>query len=235
MTQLLMFSGVVLLVLSPCVGLPQTETPPPFVPTQPPPAPGWNNAGTWMFPAAPGVGWSRNRTRYQDELWTVTANARIGRQWMKWNVFFPFASNPDPEAQSFEFERMDVTLKDGDFWVGFAGLELQPVPDFVLFGRYGANIPRLSTMEMDASGRATRPAVGTDPANFTGNGANSTSPWYWNAWFHWWMLEGGLAWWFTPQLAIELGFRAEHVDYKMEDPRNLTEAMARIPPGRAIT
>ncbi len=219
--------AIALIVLSPIAGLSQTAFAPPLVPSQPPPAPAWNNAGILTFPAFPGSGWSWNRPRFQDELWRIIVDARIGRQWMNWNTFFPFSSNSNPELQSFEFERMDVTLKDGDFWVGFADLELQPIRNLAIFSRYGANIPRLSAVEMDASGRATRP--------LPGNGANSTSPWYWDTWFHWWMWEGGLAWWFTPAVAFELGFRTEHIDYKLENPRNLTEPLARIPPGRAIT
>jgi hypothetical protein len=236
MARCFMILGALLLVLVPSIGLPQAGLAPmPLYSAPPPPTPGWNNGGTFTFPVAPGSGWGGGRRLYEDELRTISVNASFGRQWMKWNAFYPFASNPDPELQVFEFERMDVSLKDGDFWVGFAGVELQPVPTLSLFCRYGANIPRLSAVEMDASGRATRPAVGNDPANFTGNGANTTSPWYWDTSFHWWMLEGGAAWWFMPEVAFEMGFRTEHVDYRLENPRNLTEAMDRTPPGRAIT
>ena len=95
----------------------------------------------------------------RDEQWVVTGDVRFGHMWMRFNTFFPFASNPDPEQQVFAFERMDLQLKDGNFWVGFAGLEVQPVPTFVLFARYGINVPRLSHMYMDATGRFTRPGT----------------------------------------------------------------------------
>lgn len=183
---------------------------------------------------------------YADEQWTVTGDLRFGHMWMNFNTFFPFASNPDPNQQAFAFERMDLQLKDANWWVGFAGLEVQPFPTFVLFGRYGINIPRSSHMYMDASGRITRPGLPTiniDPVTGiatigvldSGNGANSVSPWTWDTTFHWWMWEAGGAWWFTPELAFEAGFRMEHIDYKLQNPVGVSEAVAQGPPGLAIT
>jgi hypothetical protein len=227
MARIFMLLGALLLVLAPCIGLPQGAIP---LQPQPVPAPGWQNAGQWQFPSPMGIGGWGNRQRYQDEFWNFAVNGRIGYQWMRWTSYFPFNSNPDPELQVFPFERMDITLKDGGFWVGYGGVDVQPIPDIVLYGRYGANIPKSSEVEMDASGRTTRPG---SPG--FGSGANATSPWTWTTWFHWWMLEGGLVWWATSDLGLELGFRTEHIDYRLTDPRNLLESVDRIPPGLQIT
>jgi hypothetical protein len=237
MARRLMILGALLLVLAPSIGLPQAgPAPTPIYTGPPPPAPGWNNAGMSTFPAGPGTGWGNGRRLYEDEQWVVTGDVRFGHMWMRFNTFFPFNSNPDPEQQIFAFERMDLQLQDGNFWVGFGGLEVQPVPTFVLFAQYGINIPRLSHMLMDATGRFTRP--GFNPFGTTdviGNGANSISPWTWDTTFHWWMLDTGGAWWFTPELAFEAGFRLEHIDYRLQNPRGVSEAVDAVPPGLAIS
>lgn len=239
MARRLMILGALLLVLAPSIGLPQALPPPaPIYPAPPPPAPGWNNAGSYTFPSAPDTGLGAGRRLYQDEQWVLKGDVRFGHMWMNFNTFFPFQSNADPEAQVFAFERMDIQLKDGNFWAAFGGLELQPVPTLVLYGRYGHNIPRSGTMYMDASGRFTRPGTATiigGVIGAIGNGANSISPWYWDTTFNWFMWETGGAWWFTPELAFESGFRYEHIDYILQNPRGVTEAVAQGPPGLAIT
>jgi len=238
MARRLMILGALLLVLAPSIGLPQAgPAPTPIYTGPPPPAPGWNNAGISTFSSTPGSGWGAGRRLYEDEQWVVTGDIRFGHMWMNFNTFFPFASNPDPEQQIFAFERMDLQLKDGNFWVGYAGLEVQPVPTLVLFGRYGINVPRLSHMYMDASGRYTRPGtaiVNGGVIGALGNGANSVSPWTWDTTFHWWMIDTGGAWWFTPELAFEAGFRMEHIDYRLQAPVGVSEAVAQGPPGIAI-
>jgi outer membrane receptor protein involved in Fe transport len=239
MARRLMILGALLLVMAPSIGLPQAgPAPTPIYTGPPPPAPGWNNAGMSTFPSAPGTGWGTGRRLYADEQWVLKGDVRFGHMWMNFNTFFPFASNPDPEQQVFAFERMDIQLKDGNFWAAFGGLELQPVPTLVLYGRYGHNIPRSGTMYMDASGRYTRPGIAIIDGGVIGalgNGANSISPWYWDTTFNWWMWETGGAWWFTPEFAFEAGFRYEHIDYLLQNPRGVTEAVAQGPPGLAIT
>jgi hypothetical protein len=60
------------------------------------------------------------------------------------------------------------------------------------------------------------------------SGANMTPPWFWDTKFQWWMMEAGALYQIIPELAIEAGFRSEHVDFKMTNPRNLTaEAFGR--------
>ena len=243
MARCLMILGALLLVLAPSIGLPQAGLAPmPLYSAPPPPVPGWNNGGISTFPAAPGTGWGGGRRLYEDEQWVLKGDVRFGHMWMRFNTYFPYNSNPDPEQQVFAFERMDIQLKDGNFWVGFGGLELQPVPTLALYGRYGHNIPRSGAMYMDATGRATRPGTATidttvDPPVIAavGSGANSISPWYWDTTFNWFMWETGGAWWFTPELAFEAGFRYEHIDYILQNPRGVTEAVAQSPPGLAIT
>jgi outer membrane receptor protein involved in Fe transport len=239
MARRFMILGALLLVLAPSIGLPQGAPPPaPIYPAPPPAAPGWNSAGIPTFPTTSGVGWGTGRRLYSDEQWLLKGDVRFGHMWMRFNTYFPFQSSVDPTQTLFAFERMDIQLEDGNTWVGFAGLELQPVPTLVLYGRYGHNIPRPSTMYMDASGAFTLPGTATIVGGVigaVGNGANSISPWYWDTTFNWFMWETGAAWWFTPELAFEAGFRYEHIDYILQNPRGVTEAVAQGPPGLAIT
>ena len=240
-----MILGALLIVLAPSIGLPQAgpaPMPAPIYTAPPPVAPGWNNAGISTFPSAPGTGWGGGRRLYADEQWTLTGDLQFGHMWMRFNSFFPSNLNDQFGTPGFAFERMDLTLQDGNFWVGFAGLELQPAPTLVLYGRYGINVPRLNHMLMDATGLFTTPGTATinttvDPPVIAsvGNGANSISPWTWDTYFHWWMWETGGAWWFTPELAFDAGFRYEHIDYRLTNPRGVTEAVAQGPPGLAIT
>jgi len=239
MARLLMILGALLLVLSPCIGLPQAGPPPTplYSAPPPPPAPGWNNSGMYTFPGAPGTGWAGGRRLYEDEQWRVTGGVRFGYAWMGFESLFPFNPNLDPTQTLFAFERMELNLHDGGFWVGFADVEVQPIPTLVLFGRYGINVPRLSNMTMNATGAFTTPGTAIVVGGVIGaegNGANSISPWTWDTWFHWWMWEAGLDWWFTPELAFEAGFRLEHIDYQLQNPRGVTEAVAQGPPGLAI-
>jgi hypothetical protein len=241
MARRLMILGALLIVLAPSVGLPQAgpaPMPAPIYTAPPSAAPGWNNSGAYTVPSFPGAGWGAGRRLYSDEQWTLKGDVRFGHQWMRFNTFFPSNLNDQFGTPGFAFERMDIQLKDGNFWVAFGGLELQPTPTLVLYGRYGHNIPRSSTMYMDATGLFTTPGtaivvggvIGAD-----GNGANSISPWYWDVTFNWFMWETGAAWWFTPELAFESGFRYEHIDYILQNPRGVTEAVAQGPPGLAIT
>jgi hypothetical protein len=237
MARRLMILGALLLVLAPSIGLPQAgpmPTPAPIYPAPPPAAPGWNNAGAYAFPSAPGTGWGVGRRLYADEQWFLKGNVEFGHMWMRFNTFFPFNSNPTGQ-QVFAFERMDLQLQDGNFWVGFAGLEAQPLPSLVLYGRYGINVPRLSHMLMDATGTFTSAGTAIIGDGVSGAPANAISPWTWDTTIHWWMWETGGAWWFTPELAFESGFRYEHIDYRLQNPRGVSEAVAQSPPGLAIT
>ena len=44
--------------------------------------------------------------------------------------------------------------------------------------------------------------------------------------FQWWLLEGGILHSATSTLAVEAGFRAEHLDFELRDPRNYTTPLA---------
>jgi hypothetical protein len=84
-------------------------------------------------------------------------------------------------------------------------------------------------MNMYANGRGTAAAIPFLIDAF-GNlvpgenlDANLVPPWQWTAKnFQWWMAEGGIAWWVNSLYALEGGFRAEHVDFKLTNPRNNT-------------
>jgi hypothetical protein len=69
-------------------------------------------------------------------------------------------------------------------------------------------------------------------AEFGGlSGANMVPPWFWDTEFNWWMMEVGAMFQIIPEIAIEAGFRSEHVDFRMRNPRNLTaEAFGRRSP-----
>jgi hypothetical protein len=202
---------------------------------QEPPAMGWNNSGTWRVPTFPGFGQGPRRL-FEDELWTFRVDGRVGHQWMDFSKKFPYNSNPDPRAQRFAFERMDIELKDSNYWVGFTEVQVQPAQDLIAFARVGGNIPKqYSTITMSATGAWTRPAnpvasvltdanTGVSFLSFgpTLNGANTTSPWYWDTEFQWWLWEAGALVRLNSDFALELGYRTEHVDYRMINPRNDT-------------
>jgi len=127
------------------------------------------------------------------------------------------------------FDSMDLDLADNNFWIGFVGLELQPIQDIVLYGEAGGNIATNVRMNMFANGRGTAAAtpffVNTAGVTQAGENldANLVPPWQWTAKnFQWWMAEGGVAWWVNSLYALEAGFRTEHVDFKLRNPRNNT-------------
>lgn len=224
MTRIPILLAALTFVLLPVVGLPQDITPFPAVdPSQgavglaqgPPP-----------FSAPP---FFATRRAYPDEMWRLRLNGRVGHQWMNFNVNFPFLSNPNPFLQTFAFERLRLTLQDANYWVGFAGLELQPVQNVIAYGRIGSNVPKNSTVLMDATGVLLTPGEfgprnSLVPPGAATNGANTVSPWLWDTKFFWWMMEGGLAVAITGDISLEAGFRAEHIDFKLTDPRNFTES-----------
>jgi hypothetical protein len=170
---------------------------------------------------APGV--------YSDEQWRIKLEASPGYQWLNWvsNIKYPIPANIANER--LPFEAMKLTLQDSDYWVGFAGIELQPDPNILGFARVGGNIPKdVSTVRMDASG------VYTWPAGL--NGANSVSPWFWDTRFQWWMAEAGAVLKVASAWGLEAGFRWEHYDFKLTNPRNETlEIPGRVDPnGRTL-
>ncbi len=209
MLRILLLALTFVMALHPLTGW--TQGAPPLAPPSPlPPAPGWNNAGNLTFPAQGG-----ERRPYADELWGFKLGAKAGHQWWAYNVHFPFNSNPDPFQQKFAFERMDLELRDMNFWMGYVNAEIQPVQNIVLYGILGGNIPKsVSTVKMSATGVWTRPAAF--------NGGNTVSPWYWDTKFQWWMAEAGVLFWVNSIFGIEAGFHMEHADWRMTNPRNET-------------
>ncbi len=151
--------------------------------------------------------------------------------WMTETVDFPFR-RADPLNPQFNFERVSLSMTDERFWVGFFGLELNLFPNVTVYGELGGNIPKDATVRMDATGRALLPAPD--------NAQNMVSPWFWTAKnIHWWLAEGGVALWITKTLALDIGFRTEHIDYRLDDPRNLSQTSALgiaggLAPGPAI-
>ncbi len=185
----------------------------PLVPSgPPPPAPGWNNSGAWMLP---GMG-APTRRPYEDELWRFKVGVKPGHQWLNYKISFPYKSNPDPALQVFAFERMELELRDSNFWIGYLDAEIQPIQNLVLYGIWGGNAPKeYSTVRMDATGVWTRPGD-------AGNGGNTSSPWYWDTRFQWWTLDVGAVYWVNSTIGIEAGFRTEHIDFQLKAPRNET-------------
>jgi hypothetical protein len=209
------------LTMTMLTGLALAQDVQPLIPQGPAaPAPGWNNSGNWMVPTM-----GPNRRIYQDEMWRFKLGARVGYQWLNYNVTFPYNSNPDPTLQVFAFERMDLELRNSDYWVGYLDVELQPIQNLILYAIWGGNAPKeFSNVKMSATGAWTRP----DPPN----GGNTVSPWYWDTRFQWWTLDVGAVYWLSSEIGVEAGFRSEHTDFKMLAPRNeTTEGRGTVGPG----
>ena len=149
---------------------------------------------------------------------TARVDARGGYMWLNQIASFPFDNlrNPnDPGGTTlgqFLFDGMTLTLADANVWVGFLGLDLDIGDRLLAYGQIGANIPRDARVIMNFNGEL----------NGFG-GANTVSPWEWTAQnFHWWMLDVGGGIRLGDAYAIVAGFRTEHIDYRMIDPRNNT-------------
>ncbi|MEW6531651.1 MAG: hypothetical protein AB1473_12490 [Thermodesulfobacteriota bacterium] len=226
MTRFAALLGALCMVLIPCVGSAQVALPPgPGVPTAGPGFPGASLLSPFRGPGAPPY-----EERSPDESWSLRAQGRAGYMWMLYSVNFPF-QNADFIGTP-AFVGADISLKDGGYWMGITGLEVQPIEDLFLYGRLGAIIPKDSIVEMSFTGAAGR----TPTSVPMGSGANTVSPWEWTAeQFFWWMVEGGAAFMLTRAFALDIGFRAEHIDFHMRSPRNRTQALNNNPPGFAIT
>lgn len=204
-------------------GLPQGGPPPALGPALP-----YGN----MFAPPSGTPETVGRTLYPDELWTVRSRVKGGHQQMRLSINFPVPSADIADPNAFFLEDLDLSLGDGRFWVGFFGLEVQPIQDLILFGEVGGNIVRDSEILMDTVGAATRPLG----SGLQGSGANLVSPWTWRAQdFQWWIFDFGIAYKLSSAFALEAGFRWEQKEFTMLDPRNNTEAVNGVPPGVGIT
>ncbi len=186
------------------------------------PGPGMGMPGPGM--GMPSMGWG-GRQRYSDEMWQVNSYARIGPAWFNLTFDSPFNVTPVNSGGElvprFNFESIRLTISQEPYWVGFVGLELQPVPDFIVYSELGGNIKRDGAEAyMEASGRAFLPA---DPGGPNDSPPNLTSPWIWKINnFQWWMIDSGVAYKVNSIVAVEAGFRVEHFDFKLVDPRNFT-------------
>ena len=189
----------------------------PTVVPAPPPGQGFLPGMVPYFNPLPWLG--TGRTIYSDELWRFAGSVAPGHEWINMTFNFPFSA-----GNTLNFESMNLKLNSEPFWVGFVGAEAQLVQDWIVYGRAGANIPRNAEMVMDATGKALLPADPGNPA--LDSPPNLTPPWMWTAKnFQWWMLEGGVLHAITSTCAVEAGFRVEHFDFELTDPRNFTTAL----------
>jgi len=220
--------SILLVVMLPCMAVGQM--PQPLYPGTPVAPSGVGFPGGSPFSPFPGLGVAADQQVFPDQRWVFATYLKPGYQWMEYHANFPQAGIFTPFSNRI-FNSMDLRLKDPNFWVGFAGVEVQPVQDLVLYGEVGSNVPTNVRFDMWAQGRGTASATpdinpATNPAaTFFGENldANLTPPWEWTAKdFFWWMVEGGGAWWVSSRYAVEAGFRAEHVDFKLTNPRNNT-------------
>lgn len=208
----------------PMGGSPAMVGPPPMAAQPPSMAPFWDYRSLY----------GPNRPLFLDEVFRIAATVAPGHQWMNLAFDFPFSAQ-----DRFNLESMNLKLNSEPFWVGFIGLEVQPVQDIIVYGRMGGNIPRDTEMVMTGSGRAFFPANPGNP--LLDSPPNLTPPWMWTAKdFHWWLLEGGAIRPITSTIAIEAGFRVEHWDFRLTDPRNFAQALPGAagggrPQGNAIT
>jgi hypothetical protein len=218
-------------IVMPCVGMAQLAVQP--GPPVPPPA-AYVTPGNPSWPMLPQPGlpsWGAQGL-FNDDPRIFRAYTKVGYQWMNFDASFP-VPGVNPATSVRVFDSMDLQLVDGNVWVGFVGAEFQPVQGLVFFGEMGASALRDGTIKMNAAGRATDTPPAFD--------ANLVSPWEWTAKnFRWWVLDGGVAVRLASILVLEAGFRTEHIDFDLTDPRNDTWRNDIDPPiiqvpGRAIT
>lgn len=173
------------------------------------------------FAASPGFagpGWCGPAPMPVNQLSGIRPYVKLGSMWMSEKTDFPYRA-PDPLNPQFNFEQLTLTMNTEQFWVGFVGLEMEPMQNVILYGELGGLVPRNVDITMDATGRALLP-----PPD---NEQNLLSPWTWTGRnVHWWVAEVGAAFMVTSGLGFELGIRTEHMDYQMTDPRNFVEASA---------
>jgi hypothetical protein len=145
---------------------------------------------------------------------------KVGYQWLNFDANFPVLGVDEHTSPNI-IDTMDFQLKNGELWVGFTGIRVTPIPDITLYAEIGANAQRDCVIKTGIEGRITEPpGTGIPPE---GLNANLLSPWDWTAaGFQWWMIDTGIAWNVSPLYAVEFGFRTEHIDYRMVDPRNGT-------------
>ena len=200
-------------------------------------------AGYGVGMPGPGMGTSwrgcGTRPRFSDELWQMNLYAKTGPSWFNLTFDVPFSvynvDNAGNLLPTFNFESLRLTVNQEPFWVGFAGLELQPAPGFILYGELGGNIKRDGAeVYMEATGRAFLPA---DPSNSDlDSPPNTTSPWVWKTNnFQWWMIDAGMAYAVNCVMTVEAGFLVEHFDFKLVDPRNFTTPIPGDPSGDLVT
>jgi len=233
MRKLRAILATLMIVVLPCAGL-SYSIPPNAVPSQhrqvvkcPPPVqdpfPG--------YPPLIGPPWPGPGPVPMNLVGGFRPYVKIGSMWMNEKVDFPFRA-PNPANLQFNFEQMALTMNTEQFWVGFVGFETEPMLNVILYAEIGGNVPKDASITMDATGRALLPAPD--------NPQNLVSPWVWTAQnIHWWMAEAGAAFMVTSTLGFELGFRTEHIDYKLTDPRNFVQASdvgiaAGLAPGLSI-
>ncbi len=235
MKKLFLVLGVLLVATSPFSAMGQG-----VIPLMP-----GGDIGPGFGPGMPGPGmgmpWtgSGSRQRFSDEMWRVNSYARIGPAWFNLTFDSPFNVPPvlsgGQLVPRFNFESIRLTISQEPYWVGFVGLELQPAPDFIVYSELGGNMKRDGAEAyMEASGRAFLPA---DPNGPNDSPPNTTSPWIWKINnFQWWMIDSGVAYKVNSIVAVEAGFRVEHFDFKLVDPRNFTTPLPGDPGGgRPIT
>ena len=144
--------------------------------------------------------------------------------WLNQIATFPFDNLPQVAPApavglvamgTFLYEGMTLSLADANVWVGFLGLDLDIGDRFLAYGQIGGNIPRDARVIMNFNGGLNM----FDP----GTGANTVSPWEWTAHnLHWWMVDAGAGIRIGEAYAVVAGFRTEHIDFRMIDPRNNT-------------
>jgi len=228
----LFLAALLILLLVPRTGL--SQMPGPGQGAMPFPGVGWNSGAPPQAPM-PLQSYSLfpGRNPAGPSARNLDVYIKAGYQWLNFDASFPVLG-VDPHTSTHIFDSMDLQLKNGEFWVGFTGIRITPIPDITLYAEIGANAQRDSIIKMGTAGRITDPPpLGLD--------ANLLSPWEWTAaGFQWWMIDAGIAWNVSELYALEFGFHEEHIDFRMQDPRNGTERIDITPPiepvpGHAIT
>ncbi|MBI5250906.1 MAG: hypothetical protein HY912_15570, partial [Desulfomonile tiedjei] len=154
MSKFCVLLGTLMLGLLPCVGWSYGMPPmagfnqQPAIAKCPPPGQG----PFAVNPGFVGPAWPGPCAMPMNQSSGIRPYVKLGSMWMSEETNFPYRA-PDPLNPQFGFEQVTLTMNTEQFWVGFAGLEMEPIQNVILYGEIGGNVPKNADITMNATGR----------------------------------------------------------------------------------
>ncbi len=153
---------------------------------------------------------------------TVIPYGRLGYQRLLYELNVPLLNtlitNQFGDQQSlFDMQSLNLTMEDVNLFSGSVGFEARMASGFGAYFHFGGSIPRDITIETELTGDY----AGTVQAPGTSENPMFESPLQWDGekLGHWY-LDGGVSYSILSWLDMMAGFRAEHVDISLRNPRN---------------